>query len=118
MLSANLALSSLLRSFISWKRNMVNTALLYIQIQSSHQPTRFGVDVDKATALAVPGAHAPPPGITFDRFVRACVVVRTLTETFNKLAKPKDGPPAYDRAGQPAVLLSYDDFMRTVLSAP
>ena len=26
--------------------------------------------------------YGPPPGITFDRFVRACVVVKTLTEAF------------------------------------
>jgi hypothetical protein len=28
--------------------------------------------------------YGPPPGITFDRFVRACVVVKTLTEAFQK----------------------------------
>lgn len=27
--------------------------------------------------------YGPPPGITFDRFVRACVVVKTLTEAFH-----------------------------------
>lgn len=26
--------------------------------------------------------YGPSPGITFDRFVRACVVVKTLTESF------------------------------------
>lgn len=28
--------------------------------------------------------YGPPPGITFDRFVRACVVVKTLTEAFQR----------------------------------
>ncbi|KAH8829502.1 hypothetical protein DL96DRAFT_1598355 [Flagelloscypha sp. PMI_526] len=29
--------------------------------------------------------YGPPPGITFDRFVRACVVVKTLTEAFQRV---------------------------------
>ncbi|KAG6334551.1 hypothetical protein ID866_4527, partial [Astraeus odoratus] len=29
-------------------------------------------------------AFGPPPGITFDRFVRACVTVKTLTEAFQQ----------------------------------
>jgi hypothetical protein len=28
--------------------------------------------------------YGPPPGITFDRFVRACVGVKTLTEAFQR----------------------------------
>ena len=28
--------------------------------------------------------YGPPPGITFDRFVRACVVVKTLTDAFQR----------------------------------
>lgn len=65
-------------------------------------------DVDKATAPPVPGAHAPPPGISFDRFVRACVVIKTLSESFQKLDTDRDG----------WVQISYDQFMHTVLSAP
>ena len=34
--------------------------------------------------------YGPPPGITFDRFVRACVVVKTLTEAFQRYAKLND----------------------------
>lgn len=49
----------------------------------------------------------PPPGITFDRFVRACVVVKTLTEAFQRA----------DR-GDGWVQLNYEQFMRIVLSAP
>lgn len=32
----------------------------------------------------VAAGYGPPPGITFDRFVRACVAVKTLTEAFQK----------------------------------
>ena len=28
--------------------------------------------------------YGPSPGITFDRFVRACVAIKTLTEAFQR----------------------------------
>lgn len=77
-----------------------------LSCRSSDYP--FGVDVEKATAPPVPGAHAPPPGISFDRFVRACVVIKTLTESFQRLDTDRDG----------WVQINYDQFMHTVLSAP
>lgn len=49
-----------------------------------------------------------PPGITFDRFVRACVVVKQLTEAFQRLDTNNDG----------WIQIDYDQFMSTVLSAP
>ncbi|XP_006460581.1 hypothetical protein AGABI2DRAFT_192241 [Agaricus bisporus var. bisporus H97] len=60
----------------------------------------------KASATQMPGA--PVPGISFDRFVRACVVVKQLTEAFQKLDTDRDG----------WVQISYDQFMQTVLSLP
>lgn len=39
-----------------------------------------------ATASAPVSGYGPPPGITFDRFVRACVVVKSLTESFQRYA--------------------------------
>jgi len=48
------------------------------------------------------------PGITFDRFVRACVVVKTLSDTFKRLDTNEDG----------WITLSYDTFMATILSMP
>ncbi|KAF7790936.1 hypothetical protein EIP86_001895 [Pleurotus ostreatoroseus] len=63
-------------------------------------------DVDKASGPVAPGG--PPPGISFDRFVRACVVIKTLTEAFQKLDTDRDG----------WVQINYDQFMNTVLSAP
>ena len=50
----------------------------------------------------------PPPGITFDRFVRCCVVIKTLTESFQRLDTDRDG----------WIQINYDTFMQTVLSAP
>lgn len=37
-----------------------------------------------ATASAPVNGYGPPPSITFDRFVRACVVVKSLTESFQR----------------------------------
>jgi len=47
-------------------------------------------------------------GITFDRFVRACVVVKQLTDAFTKLDTDRDG----------WIQINYDQYMATVLSAP
>ncbi|KAL0947393.1 hypothetical protein HGRIS_013506 [Hohenbuehelia grisea] len=52
--------------------------------------------------------YGPPPGITFDRFVRACVVVKTLTEAFQRHDSDRDG----------WVTINYEQFMSIVLSAP
>jgi len=60
----------------------------------------------KATTTAVPGAAVP--GISFDRFVRACVVVKQLSEAFQKFDTDRDG----------WIQISYDQFMQTVLSLP
>ncbi|KAI0034894.1 EF-hand [Vararia minispora EC-137] len=47
-------------------------------------------------------------GITFDRFVRACVVVKQITEAFARLDSDRDG----------WVQINYEQFMRTVLELP
>ncbi|OSD01626.1 EF-hand [Trametes coccinea BRFM310] len=52
--------------------------------------------------------YGPPPGITFDRFVRACVAVKTLTEAFQRVDTDRDG----------WVQMNYEQFMQIVLSAP
>lgn len=54
-----------------------------------------------------PGARGPP-GITFDRFVRACVVIKTLTESFQRHDTQRSG----------WVQINYDTFMEMCLSAP
>jgi len=52
--------------------------------------------------------HNAPAGISFDRFVRACVVIKQLTEAFQKLDTDRDG----------WIQINYDQFMHTVLAAP
>ncbi|KAJ6606502.1 hypothetical protein DFH09DRAFT_1256902 [Mycena vulgaris] len=47
--------------------------------------------VERKYASAPIVGYGPPPGITFDRFVRACVVVKTLTEAFQKVDVDRDG---------------------------
>ena len=54
------------------------------------------------------GHGAPPAGITFDRFVRACVVIKQITESFQKRDNDRDG----------WVQINYNQFMETVLSLP
>jgi len=52
--------------------------------------------------------YGPPPGITFDRFVRACVAIKTLTEEFRRVDTDRDG----------WIQINYEQFMNIVLSAP
>jgi len=70
---------------------------------------KYDVKASGSTAApAYPGTRAPPPGISFDRFVRACVVIRQLTEAFRRL----------DTQGSGWIQINYDTFMETVLQAP
>ncbi|KAJ7871410.1 hypothetical protein B0H14DRAFT_2723970 [Mycena olivaceomarginata] len=64
--------------------------------------------VERKYASAPTTGYGPPPGITFDRFVRACVVVKTLTESFQRADTDRDG----------WVQLSYEQFMSMTLAAP
>jgi len=61
---------------------------------------------------SAPQTHGGYPGvqqgITFDRFVRACVVVKQITEAFSALDTDRDG----------WVQINYDQFLQTVLSLP
>ncbi|CAH7669255.1 hypothetical protein BY996DRAFT_4598529, partial [Phakopsora pachyrhizi] len=52
-----------------------------------------------------PSRENPEGGITFDRFVRCCVVVKSLTEAFQSADTDRDG----------WVQLSYEQFMMMVL---
>jgi len=64
--------------------------------------------VEQKYASGPAADYGPPPGITFDRFVRACVVVKTLTEAFQAVDTDRDG----------WVQINYEQFMKIVLSAP
>ncbi|KAG8903677.1 hypothetical protein FRB99_002868 [Tulasnella sp. 403] len=57
---------------------------------------------------SLPNPYGAPGGITFDRFVRACVMTKTLTEAFQRFDTNRSG----------VITISYDDFMKIVLSAP
>lgn len=64
--------------------------------------------VAKYSSVPISGHGGPPPAITFDRFVRACVVVKELTEAFRKVDRDNDG----------WIQISYDQFMGIFLHAP
>ncbi|KAI0664919.1 hypothetical protein C8Q70DRAFT_1049114 [Cubamyces menziesii] len=64
--------------------------------------------VEQKYASGPTDRYGPPPGITFDRFVRACVAVKTLTESFQRVDTDRDG----------WVQMNYEQFMKIVLSAP
>ncbi|KAJ7142251.1 hypothetical protein C8R44DRAFT_603037 [Mycena epipterygia] len=64
--------------------------------------------VQRKYASTVRGQGGPPPGITFDRFVRACVVVKQLHEAFTRLDTDRDG----------WIQIGYEGFMETVLALP
>ena len=72
-------------------------------------------------------------GITFDRFVRACVVIKQLSESFQKIDtdRVRIFEPSTSNPGSQLTILflprriqdgwiqiNYDQFMYTVLSAP
>ena len=63
---------------------MVGTTFILSRdpIKYSLTLTPFGVDIKASTTASVRG---PPPGNTFDRFIRACVVVKQLSEAFQRL---------------------------------
>lgn len=64
--------------------------------------------IEQKYASGPAAGYGPPPGITFDRFVRACVVVKTLTEAFQAVDTDRDG----------WIQINYEQFMKIVLSAP
>ncbi|KAH9961207.1 EF-hand [Lactifluus volemus] len=58
--------------------------------------------IERKYASAPTTGYGPPPGITFDRFVRACVAVKTLTESFQRLDSDRDG----------WISINYEEFMK------
>ena len=63
-------------SYNSWSKNMVSPVLLAGCLHVMPN--------DLHLIASGPGGYGTSTGITFDRFVRACVVVKTLTEAFQK----------------------------------
>jgi len=62
----------------------------------------------QGTAPAAGGHQSAPPGVTFDRFVRACVVVKQITESFAALDTDRDG----------WIQMDYEKFLQTILTLP
>jgi len=73
--------------------SLVERKYATIPLNPSHQPL-YG---PRSTA-----------GMTFDRFVRACVVIKSLTETFQSLDMNRNG----------RVSLDYEQFLAVILSSP
>jgi hypothetical protein len=59
-------------------------------------------------AAASSAGHNAPPGITFDRFLRACVVVKQLKESFEAL----------DRDPLGRVKINNEQFLEMVFKLP
>jgi hypothetical protein len=85
-------------------------------ISSAHRSRLLNLDIPwppKKTAAGGDPAAAPPaddsePGITFDRFMRACVVVKQLKELYDALEKDFE-----DR-----VKINYETFLEMVFKLP
>jgi Ca2+-binding EF-hand superfamily protein len=83
-------------------------------MSSAHYSRLLHLDVPWASGEAAAGggpAAAPPgvsSGISFDRFIRACVVVKQLKESFEAL----------DRDPYGRVKIDYDTFLRMVFKLP
>lgn len=78
-----------------------------------HYSRFLNLDVTWASGEAAAGGaphagHSAPSGITFDRFMRACVVVKQLKESFDAL----------DRDPYGRVKIDYDTFLRMVFKLP
>ena len=68
-------------------------------------PKKTEAGGDPAAAFPAGGSE---PGITFDRFMRACVVVKQLKELFDVLEKDSE-----DR-----VKINYETFLEMVFKLP
>lgn len=68
---------------------------------------RLPIAVDVKGSQPAPMGFADP-GISFDRFVRACVVIKQLSDAFIRLDTDKDG----------WIQINYEQFMHTVLTLP
>jgi Ca2+-binding EF-hand superfamily protein len=65
-------------------------------------------EVTEGADPATADNHSAPPGITFDRFMRACVVVKQLKESFEAL----------DRDPLGRVKINYEQFLEMVFKLP
>ncbi|THU90648.1 EF-hand, partial [Dendrothele bispora CBS 962.96] len=59
-------------------------------------------------SMTTGGRYQTAPAISFDRFVRACIASKQLSEAFQKLDSDRDG----------WIQMTYDQFMHTLLTLP
>ncbi|KAI0705829.1 hypothetical protein BC835DRAFT_345564 [Cytidiella melzeri] len=70
-------------------------------------PQLYTIIVNKYASLPTT-EHGPSPGITFDRFVRACVSIKWLSEAFQRRDTDRDG----------WIQVNYEEFMKIFFEAP
>ncbi|KAI0811270.1 hypothetical protein BC629DRAFT_1480018 [Irpex lacteus] len=71
-------------------------------------PHLYTIIVEKYSSLPNTEYGQQAPGITFDRFVRACVSIKWLTEAFQRRDTDRDG----------YITVNYEDFMKIFFEAP
>jgi Ca2+-binding EF-hand superfamily protein len=64
--------------------------------------------LNKYSTVPLGGPGSPPPSINFDRFLRACVVVKQLSDAFRTADRDNDG----------WIQINYDQFMEIFLKVP
>ncbi|CEH18443.1 Ca2-binding protein, EF-Hand protein superfamily [Ceraceosorus bombacis] len=73
-----------------------------------HLVTSKYIQLDSPKQGALPSRPGANAGINFDGFCRACVGIKSATESFQKFDTQRNG----------TATLHYEDFMRILLSAP
>jgi len=72
-------------------------------------PRTIDMVVQRFSPASLPGSGGGRrPAISFDRFVRACVSIKSLTEAFQRVDTNNDG----------IATISYETFMQMAISAP
>ncbi|KAF8630425.1 hypothetical protein AX15_002973 [Amanita polypyramis BW_CC] len=64
--------------------------------------------IERKYASGPTAEYGPPSAITFDRFVRACVNIKMLSDSFKRFDSDRDG----------WIQLNYEQFMTLIISAP
>ena len=106
-------LSPQLQDLLKRKYGATLSVLLSIQSLLLFTLVRLDVpwaykEVTEGTDPAIADSRSAPPGITFDRFMRACVVVKQLKESFEAL----------DRDPLGRVKINYEQFLEMVFKLP
>lgn len=102
-------ISSHLSSSASYARNTVSHVTHPRKADSSESSNDHDIPLLAYTGgIPTDVNNRTPPGISFDRFVRCCVSVKALTDSFMAVDEDRDG----------WAHISYDQFLLMALSAP